>query len=88
MMSQAFMVTKEHRRFIEFANAVREEKTVGICYGNAGVGKTQSARRYANWDALEPYITAWGPRSDQDAPHYALATDPAPFSTPRGTTPA
>ncbi|MFS0731896.1 AAA family ATPase [Microbacterium sp. 1P10UB] len=72
-MSQAFIVTKEHRRFTEFANAVRKEKTIGICHGDAGVGKTQSARRYANWDALEPYINQWGPRSDADAPHYALA---------------
>ena len=72
-MSQTFIVTKEHRRFAEFANAVRKEKTIGICHGEAGVGKTQSARRYANWDALEPYITRWGPRGDEDAHHYALA---------------
>ena len=51
-MNQAFIVTKEHRRFTEFANAVRKEKTIGICHGAAGVGKTNSARRYANWDAL------------------------------------
>jgi DNA transposition AAA+ family ATPase len=73
MVNKAFIVTKEHRRFIEFANAVRKEKTIGICHGNAGVGKTQSARRYANWDALEPYITEWGPRGEQDATYYALA---------------
>ncbi len=72
-MSQSFIVTKEHRRFTEFANAVRKERTIGICHGDAGVGKTNSARRYANWDALEPYITAWGPRGEDDAKHYALA---------------
>ncbi|OYD70179.1 hypothetical protein BDB13_3773 [Rhodococcus sp. OK302] len=72
-MSAAFIVTKEHRRFTEFANAVRKERTLGICHGDAGVGKTNSARRYANWDALEPYITEWGPRGDQDAKHFALA---------------
>lgn len=42
-MSQAFIVTKEHRRFTEFANAVRKERTIGICHGDAGVGKTNSA---------------------------------------------
>ena len=47
-MNQAFIVTKEHRRFTEFANAVRKEKTIGICHGDAGVGKTSSAHRYAN----------------------------------------
>ncbi|GAA2534677.1 AAA family ATPase [Microbacterium mitrae] len=72
-MAQAFIVTKEHRRFTEFANAVRKEKTIGICHGDAGVGKTQSARRYANWDTLEPYMNEWGPRSDVDAAFYALA---------------
>lgn len=66
-------MTKEHRRFTEFANAVRKERTIGICHGDAGVGKTNSARRYANWDALEPYINEWGPRGDHDAKHYALA---------------
>ena len=63
-MNQAFIVPKEHRRFTEFANAVRKEKTIGICHGDAGVGKTNSARRYANWDALESYINAWGPRGE------------------------
>ena len=72
-MNEAFIVTKEHRRFTEFANAVRKERTIGICHGDAGVGKTNSARRYANWDALEPYINEWGPRGDHDAKHYALA---------------
>ena len=34
---------------------------------------TTASRRYANWEALEPYITEWGPRGDHDAKHYALA---------------
>lgn len=38
-MDQPFIVTKEHRRFTEFANAVRKERTIGICHGDAGVGK-------------------------------------------------
>ncbi|WP_259678144.1 ATP-binding protein [Arthrobacter oryzae] len=73
MMNPTFIVTKEHRRFNEFANAVRNERTIGICHGDAGVGKTLSARRYANWDDLEPYVTEWGPRGDQDEKHYTLA---------------
>ena len=72
-MSRDFIVTKEHRRFIEFANAVRKERTIGICHGDAGVGKTQSGRRYAHWDTLEPFITEWGPRSETDTEHYATA---------------
>ena len=29
-MTKDFIVTKEHRRFKEFANAVRKEQTIGI----------------------------------------------------------
>ena len=72
-MNQTFIVTKEHRRFTEFANAVRNDHTIGICHGEAGVGKTHSARRYANWDTLEPFLEAWGPRSDDDAKNNTLA---------------
>ena len=82
-MTKDFIVTKEHRRFIEFATAVRKEHTIGICHGDAGVGKTLSARRYAHWDTLEPYITEWGPRTDDDAKHYAAANRTRTvFSTP------
>lgn len=72
-MAKDFIVTKEHRRFTEFATAVRKEQTIGICHGDAGVGKTLSARRYARWDTLGPFITEWGPRTEEDATHYAAA---------------
>lgn len=72
-MGKDFIVTKEHRRFTEFATAVRKEQTIGICHGDAGVGKTLSARRYAHWDTLGPFITEWGPRSEDDATYYAAA---------------
>jgi DNA transposition AAA+ family ATPase len=72
-MGKDFVVTKEHRRFTEFATAVRKEKTIGICHGDAGVGKTLSARRYAHWDTLEPFITEWGPRTEDDVKYHAAA---------------
>ncbi|PFG42036.1 hypothetical protein ATJ88_0686 [Isoptericola jiangsuensis] len=68
-----FIATKEHRRFCEFATAVRKEATIGICHGDAGVGKTQSARRYAHWNTLGPFITEWGRRTDDDLKYYAAA---------------
>jgi hypothetical protein len=42
-----FMVTKEHRRFTECAHAICTHRTIGVCFGPAGVGTTLSARRHA-----------------------------------------
>ena len=79
----SFIVTKEHRRFTEFANALRKHRTIGLCFGPAGVGKTLSARRHAHWDLAEPLLHTWGPRAPSDEHVYAaLARSRTVFHTP------
>ena len=51
-----FIKTKRYRQFSEFCRACQRDKTIGLCYGSAGVGKTASAREYTKWYKVHPLI--------------------------------
>jgi DNA transposition AAA+ family ATPase len=82
----SFLVTKEYRRFAEFCDAVRRYRYIGLCYGPPGVGKTLSARHYADWDQLEQ-VFAREPEEDQPRFPELTACRSIVYTPPVGVTP-
>jgi DNA transposition AAA+ family ATPase len=74
------VITTEHQRFAEFCDACRRYGYIGVCYGTPGVGKTLSARHYANWHQVEAYLPYQGA---SDAELAAVLGSNTIFYTPK-----
>jgi DNA transposition AAA+ family ATPase len=82
----AFVETKEYRRFREFCDACRRYRYIGLCYGPPGVGKTLSARRYADWDRVtsaSPYADCGAFRSGEVPGNGCILYTAAVVNSPR-----
>lgn len=60
LLLSTFFETEVYRGFTEICDECRRFRTIGVCYGAPGAGKTLAARRYAQWDEIEPLLTRQG----------------------------
>lgn len=59
------MKQKNTKKITEFCDTCAEFKYIGICHGLPGVGKTISARQYANWDYTHSKVKEFSFYGDQ-----------------------
>jgi hypothetical protein len=84
--SASFVQTREYRRFREFCDACRRNRSIGLCYGPPGVGKTLSARRYADWDRVasaDPFAGRAAFRADEVPGNGCVLYTASVVSSPR-----
>jgi DNA transposition AAA+ family ATPase len=80
-----FVESKEYGRFVQVCEASRRYGYMVVCVGESGVGKTWAARKFAQWDLIEPLLSPHGVTfsSTCPIPRTALYT-PKPTATPKG----
>jgi hypothetical protein len=81
--SRAFVETIEHSRFVEFCEACRHFRYIGLCYGPPGIGKTLSAVRYSRADQIVPR-DRWTSEVSDDLPVDTLLYTTSVINTPSG----
>lgn len=54
--SKIFLETESCKQFSELCDLCRDQCTIGLAWGRPGVGKTETARRFANWSDVEPNV--------------------------------
>ena len=80
-----FVETIEHRRFVEFCDACRKFRYIGLCYGPPGIGKTLSAVRYSRADQIRGR-DAWTTEVKDNLPIDTVLYTTSVVNTHRGST--
>ncbi|MBX9721654.1 MAG: ATP-binding protein [Candidatus Obscuribacterales bacterium] len=58
-----FIQTRQHLRFVEFADFCRANRFLGICTGRPGVGKEASALAYSQWNLTKALLDTPRPKA-------------------------
>ena len=79
-----FIVTHEHRRFMEICKDARRYRYVVLYTGEAGTGKTYSGTRYSSWDLVQSLSSQYA--YILNPPQEVATRRTAYFSAPPGST--
>jgi len=79
--SPAFVETVEYSRFVEFCDACRHFRYIGLCYGPPGIGKTLSAVRYSRAEKIIAH-DQWTSETTDDLPIDTLLYTTSVVNTP------
>jgi DNA transposition AAA+ family ATPase len=77
----SFVETLEYKRFIEFCDACRQYRYIGLCFGPPGVGKTLSALRYSRNEILAQ-ADPWSAGLEDSPPFDTLFYTPSVMNSP------
>jgi len=76
-----FVETLEYKRFVEFCEACRRDRYIGLCYGAPGVGKTLSAVHHSRIEKVVP-LDRWSAEASDDLPIDTVLITPEVINTP------
>ncbi len=78
-----FVETVEYKRFVEFCEACRRDRYIGLCYGPPGVGKTLSAIHHSRIEKVIP-LDRWTAETSDSKPINTILFTPEVINTPSG----